>query len=693
MTAIPTLRFEVMLDGGLLDEPEDVDYTDFSDRVRGLRLKRGRSDQLGTFTAGTATLILDNSDGLLDPQNPSSLVHVGSGEGLPMSPARLMVDWDGDAYPLMARAWLGGDPWRVTSSPHGTDSTVLVELLDPMAAASWVDMPFSLWREIVRRIDPEWWIPGVAFSPFDSPDVGFVLPNQGTSGGSALLEQWWEITADPPLLQAGGPLTFLDAPDIVDPTQAYQSGLISVSKASPSMILKPFSLIASNEADIFPDGDEAGMTVSFFWQPRVDLVPEVDPVSTIARCADVVSEDLRWLLKIDTDNDNTLKLDVYDDAGTLLTQLVAADPASGSWLDGAPHGFVIRIEGGVAVDFFADDQQITETVDVPDAAHEGRLWLGTVQDAAGYVLEYPSTWPAFDELIVVPRLLDDTTCARIATAPATPDTWGRGETIAERMELWFDATSWPAGVDAEDEWHPPPAALADPDPVVTMAGVGESGGWPSTLSAAVLSTASAVGGDAYALRDGRIRVRSLLAVSDATYATTYDTASVTFTDEPTPAGPLTPIRRGPVEFSGVRLDRVVTEAQITYPLGVAVQGTSLAATIVVTGPASRYGRRRRALNIGVAYEAVARALGDEMIDRYEVPPVEIGAVKVSPLLGHPEWDDAVAWLLDGCELEAAVEVVDTRPGQTARTLELQVQGEEWDWSPAGLTVTLNLAKS
>jgi hypothetical protein len=70
----PVLKVEVALANRPTDDPTAHTWTDLSDRVLGFAMGTGRSDQLGTFSTGTATVTLDNEDRELDPLNPHGLV-------------------------------------------------------------------------------------------------------------------------------------------------------------------------------------------------------------------------------------------------------------------------------------------------------------------------------------------------------------------------------------------------------------------------------------------------------------------------------------------------------------------------------------------------------------------------------------------------------------------------------------------
>ncbi|WP_395772544.1 hypothetical protein, partial [Arenimonas sp.] len=56
----------------------DIVWTDVTDRVRGVSIQRGRSNELDTFSTGSAMVELDNRDRRFDPDfGPAELVLPG----------------------------------------------------------------------------------------------------------------------------------------------------------------------------------------------------------------------------------------------------------------------------------------------------------------------------------------------------------------------------------------------------------------------------------------------------------------------------------------------------------------------------------------------------------------------------------------------------------------------------------------
>lgn len=757
MTVVePRLLVDVDFTASHLDDPTGLSFTDLSERVRGWTWQAGRADQTGKFGVGSCTITLDNTDRQLDPLNPAGLTAQGGSSGQPLCPARVRFSWDGGTYDVIGRGAVAPEAWRPRRAKHGAEATVTLTVVDVTGVWPWIDMATTPWLALVEALEPAWWLPGEVVAPSVTGD-GFEVPNRAGGGGSAVTRSAGARTVtdavitglDSSLTSATAEFRFDDVgrPAVGDgiPVPAVIDEVISATEVNLNVItteaatgvevtfgatieepikidnplttldtagnsvealgttraraiattasigMKPYVALVSAEEDVFPDGDLAAHTISLMWMaPRYDNgsltgvgQAEIFTVTTPGglrrlRC---------W---IDADNASALKLTVYDDLGDELTTLTAPDPVSESptgWGDGIPHGIVVRTVGGTSVDLFVDGFRVTELVDVPDDAYAGDLTLGEVPNAA-----FPKA--LFDELMVFHRALSDSDCARLATAPNLDGTWGRGETPAERLAYFYDAAQWIPLADEDDEVHPPPAALVDPDPTVTLVGVEEAGSWPATLGAAVAAVADGIAGDVYALRSGIPRVRSLLALDDEDLADVYATPTAHFTDEPEPGSDPVPLRRGPLSFTGLRLDRVVTSVKVEYPSVPAgeISQVPISAVLVETR-ASRFGRREQSWKLATEHEAIPPALTTAVLDRYEDPPVELDTV---PLFPREDTTGAVMeWLVTALELEAPVMATDTPPtGDPIEFELLHVQGWTWSWAE-GLTTscTLNLAKS
>jgi len=489
------------------------------------------------------------------------------------------------------------------------------------------------------------------------------------------------------------PLTFFDeqGSSETNSTSGYNITTLTQFPAA-SWVMSPFVSLVSDESDVFPAGDVTDLTVSFMWRSaRYDdgsLAGSAE--SDLFR---IEGTDVHLRCFIDGLDGGSINLQILDGAGVELTTITAPVPPTAgpnsygdNWDDGNRHGIVVRVVGGTSVDLFVDSVNVQELVDVPTDAFAGDFILGEVPGG--------SNVSAFDEVLLVRRALTDTECVRLATAPSAGVTWGRGETMAERLELFYDAAGWTLLTDESDEWHPPPASITTPD-APTLIGVAErAASWPKTLGEAVARVASGVGGDFYALRNGKVRVRSVLATEDAGLAAEYATALAHLTDEVSPAGSPPPVRRGPVSFTGTRFDRTVTVSEVTYlAWSLAVSGNQQAYvdTKWIEATADPYMPRTRTATLDTESSLVAQALALAYLDRYGTPGIEVGALSLYPT--REESEALMDFVVEDLELERLVGLTDTPPVGDPITASLNVQGEAWKWSGTDLVVTLNLART
>jgi hypothetical protein len=292
----------------------------------------------------------------------------------------------------------------------------------------------------------------------------------------------------------------------------YPGVFQQVVVSAASWLQKALVSLVSDEADLFPAGDVTDCTIALMFKSPYYLDGSLVGAAE-SNLMSIEGTDVHLRLYLDGLDGNSANLAIYDGAGTLLSTITAPAPTTDgsasygtNWDDNAAHGFVVRVEGGTAVTLFADSGSVSETVDVPAMAFAGDLTIGEVPGGSQFLTQ-------FDEVMFWRRALSDSECEQYAQAPGEATTWGRGQTMAERLELFYSAAQWPTLADEDEQWHPPPASLVSPDPSVTLFGVQESASWPSTLGDAVKQVAEGVGGDFYALRDGRVRVRALAATS------------------------------------------------------------------------------------------------------------------------------------------------------------------------------------
>lgn len=78
----------------------DLEWANVTADVRSITTSRGRQRQIEAFPAGTCTIVLDNTAGNYDPDNPNSIYFSGSTDVLPMRPVQIVANWNGVSYPI-----------------------------------------------------------------------------------------------------------------------------------------------------------------------------------------------------------------------------------------------------------------------------------------------------------------------------------------------------------------------------------------------------------------------------------------------------------------------------------------------------------------------------------------------------------------------------------------------------------------
>ena len=136
MTTRPVLTVEIAFDSSAIAwNPSS--WTDVTAYVRDIAIRRGRTDEIEDFTAGTCTLTFDNRDRRFDPLNTASPYN---GKLLSRRQIRVKATWAGTTYTLF-RGNVSG--WGVSPDVSG-DSVWQVEAYDWLAYLAGVTLPASL---------------------------------------------------------------------------------------------------------------------------------------------------------------------------------------------------------------------------------------------------------------------------------------------------------------------------------------------------------------------------------------------------------------------------------------------------------------------------------------------------------------------------------------------------------------------
>ena len=177
------ITVRIALELGPNDEPPlpaDPAWTDLTSRVRSYRDRRGRTDVLREFQPGTADVVLDNGDRMLDPSNEDGLLYSGATRiGLPLCPVQIGVMWGGVEYPKFY-GYLGPEAWPGDLAPHGPSGTVTLSVMDALGHSP--GLPQDTWGLIVSALQPEW-LSRMDDTEFPVLDDGSHVPNSLTGSG------------------------------------------------------------------------------------------------------------------------------------------------------------------------------------------------------------------------------------------------------------------------------------------------------------------------------------------------------------------------------------------------------------------------------------------------------------------------------------------------------------------------------
>ncbi len=118
-------------------------WVDVSAYVRGIDINRGRSNDLDAFTAGTASVILDNRDGRFNPSNTAGPY---SPNVRPRKQIRIRATYGATTYPLF-RGYV--QTWPQDYPAMGKDAVTTVTAVDALALLGGMTIPVD---EMTARI-------------------------------------------------------------------------------------------------------------------------------------------------------------------------------------------------------------------------------------------------------------------------------------------------------------------------------------------------------------------------------------------------------------------------------------------------------------------------------------------------------------------------------------------------------------
>lgn len=645
----PTPVLKAALSKGPFDTVSGGDWTDLSDRVLAVRLTRGRTDVLQPFTAGTLEVELDNSDRALDPSNSSGLVYASSGDGLPLCPVTLDIDWNGSETRRFT-GFLGPECWPTAdTSPYGPVATVTLIATDALGFSP--ELPAEAWHCMLLATTPDVWLPMDASFPVLVD--GSVIPNRAGSGGDAVL-----VESDSSLSRMS------------DELGTFAPGL----KFSENHKLKIPASVA------MPDGDESYLTFCGWW--RLDTAHGVGESSTVVALTSPGGSTKRFDLVINEDGEAVATW--YDSGGSSLDSVTITKPGPGRWDDNDSVFWIVRYTSGNNCEVWVEGYSDT-TSSAASVVYESDFYLGP-SDLDPVVDEF-ALWIGED------RPTDDEIAGFNLAAGGPVKPWhgdnflGDGSATGSRVDHWYTAAGKTVTVDDTNEWH-----LPTDDGVSGMWGLGTFGNIPANLAEALRETVGP-NGAVWVTKEGHYRLRTVDSLTDATWASDYATSCADFTDEDaTLTAP--DYHHAGVRLSALSLDRVVNRVEGSFlhliDLGPPLDVANMSIAPQDDASIARYGRRIATHQFQWYGWIRVASWCDEMLDRYADPTVQVEAVELDLMGDTP----LTTWWVETCELEKAVTVTYTPFGDSPVTLTgLNIQYERLEWTPTSMRVTLGVAKS
>lgn len=164
-------------------------WTDVSDYVRSVRIRRGRQDELNRIEAGVAEVTLDNRDRRFDPTNTSSPYYPNV---LPMRKINIRATWNSVTYDLYTGYIENWPPdWPLTD-----DSSVTLDCVDGFKYFAMATLTLTVVSD-----EGGWQIKATSgVGGYDGILINLSWPNadQSVNAGASTL-QGWTMTNEPVL--------------------------------------------------------------------------------------------------------------------------------------------------------------------------------------------------------------------------------------------------------------------------------------------------------------------------------------------------------------------------------------------------------------------------------------------------------------------------------------------------------------
>jgi hypothetical protein len=632
---------------------------DLSSRLRSFAIQRGKDQELSEFQSGTASLVLDNTDGQLDYKMPLSIAaSAGMESRIRIYAVRPLGGTDEIFNGYMT------DGFKLITEGLSHDAIATVDLVDWLGWASGQDMPYMFEAVMRSQIATAHGLPGTWLTGL-SPKPWFA--------GGSLVDNIYQ-PGPPPISGVGM--------EVLAGSPAEGSPIMPGSDIA-SVAMGPNTVLTQND---FTGGTPSTFMVSF----RITGTPTNGTWVVVVRQTATTTSTLVQTLRVTTAGG--LQFTVYDASGANpVTATVAAPAAGGRFDDGrlvccicivqANHvelwvpsdggagstthassgtlGYAL-VSGGVAQ---LGTNGTQDTFEVAEFAAWNTIQTG-MEDLVGAAVGRQAAWP-FNFTSLSPLNLLIAFCQ--AAQAHSPNT--------QTASMYFDAaagtTGWPS-----------------------------DRGLPSNLADAVRQIGTGAFGAAYMGR-GAGPGYSGLVVRDWTFsdAARFSTPVANLTDDPAPAAspPVVRVtnrgRYGPVH--SLLLSRV---RYTVRDLASGRSGTFFKRalfTLFADVPRVAVNARAGESAIESPYVTGMTWLDDgaqDLLDRHKLPQFEIGDLTIQP------WGDDAAtnFVLHDLDLEKAV-TYEERPRPysvaTARVSgTYRVISESWSWQNGrDWTVTVRLA--
>ncbi len=635
----PTPTLNVALDHGrFTGEPGGGDWTNFSDRIIGWTVDLpSRTSPRSDFGPGQLEVILDNSDRLLDPSNPSGLVYAADGKCLPGAPVTFDLTYGGSTERrftgyLTGPAWEGAGTRRIGGGV--ASSTVRLTASDRLAWPG--NLPGSTWSIATMALHPDWYL---------------------------------QMDPENAVLATGSSIPDRSATTTSSATTTVPSGLARPHQGPggwvPWMALPPDATITSDAADVMPDGDENNLTAWCWWAAETGL--SAGESAMVMKMVEPGGSTRRWAIWID--DAGVANVETYDSGGSV----VDSDTITGfsRWDNSQGHFVVARITSGNTLKVWFGG--FTATLTATTILYESDLVNGPA-DVDTYV----------DEVTLFRRSLTDEQVAGVLLDAGGYIGQWFGQTYTDRLASWAEA----GGVDITVDWTNGMRVPVDDPDVEGFVSLGVAG-LPQNIADAWRQTVAPLG-TVVCNRYGFLVARTVHAFTSGDYDAEYVTTSAHFTDDATAlSSPY--LRHAGVARSAVDdylvVNRIGGACYYLISLGPPVDLQPLTfrpeATATVGGRTSREQHGVRKIDMAVeryGWQTAASA-AQLILDRYAWP-TEAGFARIE--LDAAADDDLVAWLMTA-EPELAVSVTYTDANGDVHTVEgLNLQG----LSLSGDTTTL-----